>query len=155
MPTAAIRQLLSAWRAADRAWERSDPAGAGYRRASIDVLEAWLAYQAATEVFEPGTFALVVDDEQVYVAVSEGVTAVLGYEPIELVGRRIEDIAAPDLAAATPAQWSAFIAAGRQDGHFRLLAKGGSIVALTFHARAHHPIPGFHVSRLALDPDGS
>lgn len=155
MPTAAIRELLSAWRSAERAWERSDPADPGYRDASIDVLKAWLAYQAATEVIEPGTFALVVDDEQAYVAVSEGVTAVLGYEPADLIGRRIEDIAAPDLAAATPAQWAAFIAAGRQDGRFRLVAKDGSIVDLTFQARAHHPIPGFHVSRLALEPDGS
>ena len=153
MPTPAIRELLSAWRVAERAWERTDPADPSYRDASIDVLRAWLAYQAATEVIEPGTFALVVDDDQAYVAVSDAVTAALGYEPTDLIGRRIEHIAAPDIAAATPAQWAAFIAAGRQDGHFRLVAKNGSIVGLTFHARAHHPIPGFHVSRMTLDPN--
>lgn len=155
MPTPEIRALLAAWREAERAWERLRPDSPGYRESSVAVLHAWLAYQGATEAIEPGTFALVADDDQTYVAVSDGVTPLLGYAPAELVGRRIQDIAAPELVGSTPEQWAAFITAGRQDGHFRLRARDGSIVALRFQARAHHPIPGFHVSRLTLDDAAS
>lgn len=148
LPTPEIRELLSRWRAAERAWEGRKPEDPGYRDASIDVLRAWLAYQAATEALDPGTFALVVDDERRYVAVSDGVTDVLGYAPSELIGRRIEDIAAEELRPMTAAQWASFIAAGRQDGSYRLHASDGSVVDVRFSARAHHPLPGFHVSRI-------
>ena len=148
MPSNAVAELLATWRAAERTWEGMDPAAPGFREASIAVLRAWLAYQAATEPAEPGSFALVADDDHVYVAVSAGVTAVLGYEPSELLGRRIEDIATPDLAALTDDRWRAFLARGRQDGEFRLLARDGATVAVRFQARAYHPIPGFHMSRL-------
>ena len=148
MPSIAIADLLASWRAAERTWEAMDPDAQGAREASIAVLRAWLAYQGATERAEPGSFALVADDDHVYVAVSAGVTAVLGYEPAELLGHRIEDIATPDLAALTPDRWRDFLAMGRQDGEFRLLAKDGATVGVRFQARAHYPIPGFHVSRL-------
>ncbi len=148
MPSSVVAERLAEWRAAERAWEGMSPEAPGFRDASIAVLRAWLAYQAATEPAEPGTFALVADDDHAYVAVSAGVTAVLGYEPAELLGLHIEDIAAPDLAALTPEQWRAFLAAGRQDGEYRLLAKDGSTVAVRFQARAHYPIPRFHLSRL-------
>lgn len=148
MPLSAVGEILASWRAAERAWEGMSADAPGFRDASIAVLRAWLAYQAATEPAEPGTFALATDDDHVYVAVSAGVTAILGYEPAELLGRRIEDISAPDLATATPDAWRSFLAEGRQDGEYRLLAKDGSTVAVRFQARAHHPIPGFHVSRL-------
>lgn len=149
MPTSAVAELLASWRAAERAWEAMSPEAPGFREVSIAVLRAWLAYQVATEPAEPGSFALVADDDHRYVAISAGVTAVLGYEPAELLGRLIDDIAAPDLAAATPDRWRAFLAEGRQDGEFRLIAKDGSVVPVRFQARAHYPIPGFHLSRLA------
>lgn len=129
-----------------------DPA---YRRASIDVIAAWLAYNAPSEESEPGSFVLVVDDEQRYVAVSDGVKSTLGYEPADLLGKRIEDIAPHDLAAGTLDQWQRFLADGRQDGEFRLLAADGREVALRFQARAHYPIAGYHRSRLwPVERDG-
>ncbi len=85
-------------------------------------------------------FVRATDDHQRYVAVSGGVHAALGYQPTELLGRRISDIAAPDLVEATPAHWSRFIADGRQDGEYRLLTRDGGEEALRFQARAHHPI---------------
>jgi PAS domain S-box-containing protein len=148
MPSSVIAELLASWRAAEREWESTSPTAPTFREASVAVLRAWLAYQAATEPTEPGSFALVADDDHTYVAVSAGVTAALGYEPAELLGRRIEDIAAPDLVALTPDRWRAFLADGRQDGEFRLIAKDGSTVSVGFQARAHHPIPGYHLSRL-------
>lgn len=65
---------------------------------------------------------LVVDNDLRYVAVSTGVRDALGYEPSELIGLRIADIAAPDLVAGTP-EWQRFLEEGRQDGTFRLRAR--------------------------------
>jgi hypothetical protein len=66
----------------------------------------------------------------------------------ELLGRRIEDIAALDLVATTPVAWQRFLADGRQDGQFRLLHRDDHEIPLRFQARTHHPIAGFHTSRL-------
>ena len=143
-----IHEALEAWRAAERRWEAMPADDPAYRQASIDVIAAWLAYHASDEESEPGSFVLVADDEHRYVAVSHGVSATLGYEPADLLGRRIEDLAPPDLAARTPADWQRFVADGRQDGEFRLVAADGHEVTLRFQARAHYPIAGFHRSRL-------
>jgi hypothetical protein len=75
------------------------------------------------------------------------VRGVLGNDPQELIGRAIADIAAPD-ADQTPQEWAKFLADGRQEGTYSLRGASGSIVALRYQARAHHPIPGYHVSRL-------
>lgn len=143
-----IHDALNAWRAAERRWEAMDPRDPAYRKASIDVIAAWLTYHGPTEQSETGSFALVADDEHRYVAVSDGVREVLGYEPADLLGRSIVDIAAPELAARTPDQWQQFLADGRQDGEFRLVAADGREVPLRFQARAHYPIAGYHLSRL-------
>lgn len=150
METATVADLLAAWRAAERRWERPAPAGE-IRIAALEVIRAWAAYQDAVLTGSSTEFMLVADDDGVYVAATRGVSRILGYEPEELVGRRVEDMAAPELRSTTPEQWTRFLADGRQGGSFRLRAKDGSLVALRFQARAHHPVPGFHVSRLWLD----
>ena len=147
-----IHEALNAWRAAERHWEATPPDDPAYRAASIAVIAAWLTYHAPTEVAEPGSFVLVADEEHRFVAVSDGVRTTLGYEPSDLLGKSIEDIAPPDLAARTPAQWRQFLADGRQDGDFRLVAADGREVALRFQARAHYPIAGYHLSRLRPAP---
>jgi PAS domain S-box-containing protein len=112
------------------------------------VVRAWAEYQDAALPHDSEEFMLVADDDSTYVAATQGVSRVLGYDPAELVGRRIEDVAAPEFRAATPGQWNQFLLDGRQGGSYRLRAKDGELVALRFQARAHHPVPGFHVSRL-------
>ena len=143
-----IHGLLEAWRAAERRWEATDPSDPGYRAASIAVIGAWLAYQTPVEEAETGSFVLVVDEDQRYVAVSDGVRAILGYEPADLLGRRIEDLAPPDLVNATPDQFRQFVTEGRQDGEFRLMTVDGREVPLRVQARAHYPIARYHLSRL-------
>ena len=150
MTTDSIQILLAGWREAERSWERSTP-GEDSRAAARRVLDAWVAYQDVALTVQSGEFLLVADDDQTYVAATRGVQQVLGYEPAEMVGGRITDFAAPELRDATPSQWAAFLAAGRQDGRFRLRTKDGRSIPLNFQARAHHPIAGFHVSRLWPD----
>jgi PAS domain S-box-containing protein len=142
-----LTELLQTWRAAERRWEQ--PAGSADIRASaFEVIRAWAEYQNAALPRDTTEFMLVADDEGRYVAASQGVDRVLGYQPHELIGRAIADLAAPDLADQTPEEWAKFLADGRQEGTFRLRHASGSVVDLRYQARAHHPIPGYHVSRL-------
>ena len=149
--TRSITDLLAAWRAAERRWEQ--PASADdVRAAALEVIRAWTAYQDAALGSRPSEFMLVADDDGVYVAATAGVEAWLGYRPEALIGVRIAELAAEDLQDTTAGQWSAFLAAGRQDGRFRLRAADGQLVNLRYQARAHHPVPGYHMSRLWPDP---
>jgi len=147
MTTHDVSEALDAWREAERRWERARADAPRYRDAAIDVLTAWLRYQELTDP-EPGSFVLVADEGHAYVAVGGGVKAALGYEPTELLGRRVEDISTAALAAQVRDAWDRFLTEGRQDGEYRLIARDGHEVPLRFQARAHHPIPGFHTSRL-------
>jgi PAS domain S-box-containing protein len=145
--SASISELLAAWRAAERRWER--PASADEVRAAAgDVIRSWTAYQDAALGDDPGEFMLVADDEGAYVAATAGVEVCLGYRPDALIGMHIADLADRELRDTTPSQWAAFLAAGRQDGQFRLRAVDGRSVTLRYQARAHHPVPGYHMSRL-------
>ena len=153
MDTAIVSRLLTEWRAADRRWETTAQDDPDYREAGINVLRAWLAYHTATDEQQPGGFALVTDDDRVYVAASAGVEATLGYTAQAMLGRRIEDFAAPALVASTPDRWSTFLSAGREDGSFDMLHADGSVVRMRYQARAHYPIANFHLSRLWPDPD--
>ena len=77
-----------------------------------------------------------------------GVTDILGYAPKELVGRKIESVVAGG-AGVDPAQdWQRFLIDGRQEGEYSMLDRDGGAVRLRYRARAHHPIPGYHLSRL-------
>ena len=147
MATKTVADLLQAWRAAERRWELPGTSG-DVRAAAMEVIRAWAEYQNAALPTDTTEFMLVADDDGRYVAATEGVARVLGHDPQELIGRAIADIAAPDLADQTPQEWAKFLADGRQEGIYRLRGASGSIVALRYQARAHHPIPGYHVSRL-------
>ena len=154
MGTASISGLLEEWRAAERRWEQQGSAEE-VRLAAEAVVRAWVAYQDAAIPHDSGEFMLVADDDQSYIAATAGITKVLGYEPGDLIGLRVEDLAAPELRETTPTQWAQFMADGRQDGRFRIRAKDGRLVSLQYQARAHHPVPGFHMSRLWQNVDRS
>jgi PAS domain S-box-containing protein len=153
MATARVHDLLTAWREAERLWERPGSPDEVHA-AALAVVEAYLAYQDAVLAPDTREFMLIVDEDQAYVGVSRAVTTVLGYPPEELLGRRITDLATGDRVEATAAQWAAFVAEGRQEGTFELRHRTGNAVALRYQARAHHPVPGFHLSRLWPDEPG-
>lgn len=154
MPTKDVPQLLAEWRAADRRWEATTRQDAAFRAVCIDVVRAWLAYHSAIDDQHPGEFALVADDDRLYVAASAGVERTLGYPPESVLGKRIEDLAGLEVVADTGELWSSFIRDGRQDGTFALVHRDGSVVRLHYQARAHFPIANFHLSRLwPVDPD--
>ncbi len=151
--TTSITELLAAWRAAERRWER--PASPDQvHEAALAVVAAWAAYQDAALGSASSEFMLIADDDGAYVAATSGVEACLGYQPEALLGLHVADLAAEPFET-TEAQWAAFLAAGRQDGRFRLRAIDGHIATLRYQARAHHPVPGYHMSRLWPDEDPS
>ena len=143
-----VHTLLTAWRAAARAWESADPA----TKASVapDVIRTWLAYQEATLTPGTGEFLLVADDSSRYVAASAGIADVLGYSPDEIVGLTVADLAGSELVDGLSTQWTSFLDDGSQEGEFVLRAADGRAVAVTFHARVVDPAstsPGFGRSR--------
>ena len=142
-----LSAALDDWREAERRWEMTDPGDKAYRTTTIAVISAWLRYQELSDR-QQESFVLVADESHTFVAVGGGVKAALDYEPVDLLGRRIEDIAAPDLRAGTASTWDRFLVDGRQDGDYRLLARDGREVTMRYQARAHYPIAGFHTSRL-------
>jgi PAS domain S-box-containing protein len=135
-----------------RRWERQGSPDEVHAEA-LKVVEAYAAYQSAALPPDSGEFVMVADDDRVFVAVTAGVTNVLGYAPDDLVGLRIDDIAAPEQPEMTSELWASFVLQGRQDGRFRLRAKDGRLVWLRYQARSHHPIAGFNISRLWLDDE--
>ena len=147
MPDQDIPRLLEAWRHAERSWERAG-SPEEVRAAAVEVVRAYIAYQEASLPKASGEFLLIADDDQHLVAASSGITAVLDYEPGAVIGRTIAGLAGEEDVASTPAQWLSFVAAGRQDGRFSVRARDGHSVALRYQARAHHPVAGFHLSRL-------
>jgi len=148
MSAPGLQDALVVWRQAERRWESIDPEDPGYRAAALEVVSAWLSYHEASET-ERGTFVLIVDEEQRYIGVSRGVTNILGYKPEELVGRKIESVVAGG-AGVDPAQdWLRFLTDGRQEGEYSMVGRDGRPVRLRYQARAHHPIPGYHLSRLS------
>jgi PAS domain S-box-containing protein len=147
LTTKEITEALDRWRAADRRWAATAPADPQYGTAVSEVIDAWLRYHEIADE-RPCPIMLVADTAGQYVGVSTGVRDALGYEPSELIGVRIADIASADLVESTPAEWQRFLEEGRQEGTFRLRARDGRDVAMRFEARAHHPIPGHHLSRL-------
>lgn len=142
-----VADLLQAWRVAERRWELPG-SPEEIRAAALDVVRAWADYQNATLPAEGDEIMLVADDDGTYVAATEGVRSLLGYEPSSLIGRRVVDLTAPSITDQTPAQWERFLADGRQEGSYLLRHALGSLVEVRYQARAHHPVPGFHVSRL-------
>lgn len=143
-----MADLLQAWRAADRRWEATPKDDPEFRGVAVDVIRAWLAYHATIDRPHAGEFALVADDDRLFVAASAGVEVTLGHAPDSVLGLRIEDLAGTGGTADTTDLWAAFIVDGRQDGTFALRHRDGSLVQLEYQARAHFPIANFHLSRL-------
>jgi hypothetical protein len=95
-----VAELLRAWREAERRWELPG-SPEQVRAAALDVVTAWANYQNASLPDDTDEFMFATDDAGTYVAATNGVRRVLGYEPRGLIGQRIADITAPAILDQT------------------------------------------------------
>jgi PAS domain S-box-containing protein len=91
---------------------------------------------------------LFVDQDRKYFHVTDAAAEMLGYEREELLGRRIDDIAAPDMDV--PGKFAAYVRDGVQHGVFSLRHKNGSIVTVRYAAQVLED--GCMLSRLTKIP---
>jgi PAS domain S-box-containing protein len=87
---------------------------------------------------------LFVDQDRRYFHVSDAAAELLGYEREELLGRKIDDITAPEVDV--PGKFAAYVRDGVQNGIISLRHKTGGVVTVRYAARVLED--GCMVSRL-------
>ena len=75
---------------------------------------------------------LFVDRERRYIHVNDAATELLGYRRGELIGRTIEDIAAPDMDVEE--RFDEYVRDGSQTGMFRLRRGDGELITIAYYA---------------------
>lgn len=119
---------------------RSDAANA---RASASALLALVAARTDHPVA-----LMIADDSAHYVAVSGDTRSLTGYDPSELTDLTVWDLTPLPDAGAGQGLWLQFIAAGQQEGSYRLRRRDGASVEAQYCAIANIA-PGLHVSAIA------
>jgi formate hydrogenlyase transcriptional activator len=77
-------------------------------------------------VFLPSTPILLADDDRQYLEASAGASKLLGLPREEIIGRRLDDIAVPDIMPVISKRWQEFLKEGEQAGTLRLLGPDGT-----------------------------
>ena len=83
-----------------------------------------------------GEYVVFVNPERRYIDVTDGVCKLLGYSREELLSKKIDDITAPELASDVNTKFQRYVADGRMEGNYVLLAKDGQRVPIHFYSRA-------------------
>jgi PAS domain S-box-containing protein len=83
-----------------------------------------------------GEYVVFVNSERRYIEVTDGVCELLGYSREELLSKKIDDITAPELAPEVNTKFERYVADGRMEGNYALLAKDGHRVPIHFISRA-------------------
>jgi PAS domain S-box-containing protein len=73
-----------------------------------------------------------VDQERCYIHVTDAAAELLGYRRGELLGRSIDDIAAPDMDVKE--RFDEYVRDGSQAGMFRLRRRNGELITIAYHA---------------------
>ena len=140
-----VELLTENWLADEPALRETPPS----RQAWLTVVREWLGHKEATGL-GVDELILAADDDRTFVAVSTTVGPILGFEPSELIGRRVDDIVHLERAEAIGDRWSEFRQGRRERDVIVLLSKAGAIVYAEYDARADFPLRGCHVSRLRI-----
>lgn len=74
-----------------------------------------------------------VDENRKYIHVTDGAAELLGYERGALIGRTIDDVAAPEMDVN--GRFEAYVEEGFQKGTFRLRRQDGSLVDIEYSAQ--------------------
>ena len=82
-----------------------------------------------------GDYIVFADRERRWVEVSDGVCHLLGYSRTELLGRTIDELAAPELKEDVPTRFEDFVRDGFQQGTYALRHRAGRRVPIAYKAK--------------------
>jgi PAS domain S-box-containing protein len=82
-----------------------------------------------------GEYIVFADRERRWVEVSDGVCKLLGYSRTELLGRTIDELAAPELKESVPDHFESFMRDGFQRGSYALRHRSGRRVPISYQAK--------------------
>ena len=88
---------------------------------------------------------VILSDDRRYVDANPAACQLLGIEPGQLVGRRIDEYVPPGLGDRLRSDWDLFLASGHRDGEYELLRTDGSRITVEYTATAHIA-PGYHLA---------
>ena len=116
---------------------------------------SWLAEHGPVElerlfraiVFHPSTPLLLTDSERRSQEASTGASRLLGLPREKIVGRPLEDFAAPDSDPVISERWSSFLKEGEQDGTLALVGTGGTPLEVEYSAKGS-VLPARHLLAL-------
>jgi formate hydrogenlyase transcriptional activator len=102
--------------------------------ASQPVASSWLTENGPQQlelllraiVFQPSTPILITDNDRRYRDASVGASKLLGVPREKIIGRSLDDFAAPEIKPVLPERWEAFLENGEQAGTLQLLGPDGA-----------------------------
>src|SRR5919199_1769070 len=95
--------------------------------------EVQIRRRRLSEVFERSSNPMLMfDDQRVYVDANEAVSRLLKLPRASIVGRRIDDLAAPHLRARLSEGWDGFLRLGSAAGTYEYIGGGGQPVRFDF-----------------------
>ena len=95
-------------------------------------------------VFHPSTPILIADDDRRYQEASFGASKLLGLPRQEIIGRSLDDFAAPAIKPAISELWQAFLEEGEQAGTLQQLGPDGNPRDVEYSAKGS-VLPGRHL----------
>ena len=88
-------------------------------------------------VYHPSAPILIADSDRHYRDASTGAGKLLGLSREEIIGRRLDDFAAPGFKPQIPKLWRAFLEQGEQEGTLRLMGADGSLRDVEYKAKGN------------------
>ena len=88
-------------------------------------------------VFHPSTPILLADDERRYRDASVGASKLLGVPREKIIGRSVDDFAAPELKPEISERWRAFLETGEQEGTLKLVGPDGGPREVEYSAKGN------------------
>ena len=102
---------------------------------NLNILEQGCHKEALPDQFPATPYVVLANPQRRWLEVSDGVCKLLGYSREELIGRQIDELAAPEWKPQTPELFEEFVAARSMDGEFSLIHKQGQRVTFQYKAR--------------------
>src|SRR5580698_4573886 len=88
-------------------------------------------------VFQPSAPILIADDDRRYTEASVGASKLLGLPREKIIGRSLDDFAAPEIKPVIRQRWQTLLEEGEQAGTLKLLGPDGAPREVEYTAKAN------------------